>query len=895
MKLFITLILLVSAAVTVYGQMAIQPQTCFHKNYVGPDYGDLEEDPDLVDNGGYLYVFVKNEGTTPDRVTNVKIRQGSTYVATADYQWTVWPLTTTPNAISTITLKGYDNPIAEGDTLTIEVELGSGTTITQPQYLCRTPSLRLANVMPNQAMNELLIYVRNDGAVNTDIAELWINGQTLLPNTGFTSLDNNYTVLPNQVKIFRYTSPTVMSALMPLAISIKSFLNVGPGIAQWSSAGIRVVRSQFTFGTWYSSSLNPDNEHQRQSLRTWQVSSLHGPGDANNMQNGRNEYFINTVTEPNFGPDGNNPDSTVGKPTVQALSTGNFIKYFSIDDEPDLNGKPVTSGVIKNNTYWNYGGPTPSYVNLAIQKKYNRWSWMSDYVGMDHYAAYSAPNAIPLTWVPVIGREGEMREAFEYTEYLKYNCEPRRMVSWCQLVATTWDYQPEPYHIDYQFWAHLMAGAKGIEWFVVRVGYPQDYPTQFAKGQDLTRMASQISSLFLYGEYYNGVTTSTNDVLSRALVGPDAMVVAAVNNKMDYDYDFGSLSYIPSLTAVPNFNIEFSVPNWIAIEDLYQVTPQGKQPIQGLQSLGNRQYRITPPSGINGDGLVYVIGKNDTQAPANVTEGLVSDIVSETSYYLSWNEPYDNVGIKGYLVKQNGVLVDTVRYPLYLVEDGPSVCNNPNFQIQAFDASGNVSGIYTIVGNPTFGTNPITASLATGNVNLPEGQDTSFTVDVTAAVNPAYIWQVSTNGGVTWQNVSNNAVYNFSNTEELEFNNVPYSYNGYQYRAIVTEVCTAFGDTTDAITLTVIDDTTSTKEEFAQMVSLYPNPVQNTLVVALSNTATSPTTITVTDLVGKLITTQTIPPGVSSTQLNTTTLSPGLYAITLQNAGYRFSSKFVKE
>src|SRR5262245_9654092 len=64
----------------------------------------------------------------------------------------------------------------------------------------------------------------------------------------------------------------------------------------------------------------------------------------------------------------------------------------------------------------------------------------------------------------------------------------------------------------------------------------------------------------------------------------------------------------------------------------------------------------------------------------------------------------------------------------------------------------------------------------------------------------AIAWQVSVDGGASWQNVTSGAVYGSSYTSnELVITNPPASMTRYQYRAIVTNSSGA--DTTGTVTL----------------------------------------------------------------------------------------------
>jgi hypothetical protein len=77
--------------------------------------------------------------------------------------------------------------------------------------------------------------------------------------------------------------------------------------------------------------------------------------------------------------------------------------------------------------------------------------------------------------------------------------------------------------------------------------------------------------------------------------------------------------------------------------------------------------------------------------------------------------------------------------------------------------------------------------------------NTSFSI--TSASATGFQWQVSTDGGSTWNNVSNGGVYGGAASTTLTLTNVPSSFNGYRYRAIASGFC---GSTTsNAALLTV--------------------------------------------------------------------------------------------
>jgi len=73
-----------------------------------------------------------------------------------------------------------------------------------------------------------------------------------------------------------------------------------------------------------------------------------------------------------------------------------------------------------------------------------------------------------------------------------------------------------------------------------------------------------------------------------------------------------------------------------------------------------------------------------------------------------------------------------------------------------------------------------------GNTSLPVSRNAIIMVIANGNPAPTYQWQVSTDGGATWNNVSDNSVYSGSGTATLTAHSVTYSMSGYQYQAIVT-------------------------------------------------------------------------------------------------------------
>ena len=67
--------------------------------------------------------------------------------------------------------------------------------------------------------------------------------------------------------------------------------------------------------------------------------------------------------------------------------------------------------------------------------------------------------------------------------------------------------------------------------------------------------------------------------------------------------------------------------------------------------------------------------------------------------------------------------------------------------------------------------------------------NTSFNVAATGTGVLSYQWQLSTDGGVNFSNITDNTIYSGSLTITLSLTNVPITMNGYKYRCVVTGLC----------------------------------------------------------------------------------------------------------
>jgi hypothetical protein len=119
------------------------------------------------------------------------------------------------------------------------------------------------------------------------------------------------------------------------------------------------------------------------------------------------------------------------------------------------------------------------------------------------------------------------------------------------------------------------------------------------------------------------------------------------------------------------------------------------------------------------------------------------------------------------------------------------------------------SATLTVIAIPVVGVNPTSATINAGG-------NTSFTSSATGNPTPTAQWQLSTDGGATFNNITNGGVYSGATTATLSITASTAAMNGYQYRNLFTN--TNGTATTTPSTLTI---------DFAPTVTT--NPTSNTI------------------------------------------------------------------
>ncbi len=865
------------SSVALFGQISILDATSFHKAGYGIEFGALENTA-TPDSGGLLTFFVMNQNIAfaDDSISEVKVSWNGVYAT--PYLWW-WPRKISYNQFCGVQLKGLQSPLAESDTILIEVISKKGFSATQT-FVNETPDVKLVNLIPSQDRRMLYVYLRNDGAAPYSPLYFNLNGLVFVQGDTFSTLTiealNNWQPLaPGGIGIYKIVLPSALPELTPLMLYVRCRNNLNQQI-QTVSTLQRLIKAEFPLGTWNSSLFNAGNEEGRKLLRHLPINSVFGPGNFSLMQNAYDDYKMRVVYEPSFDSSGAFSFAT-GAANVAAKANKETIHFWNVDDEPDLNGKDLNQEILKNAAYWLNDTNTPSYVNLAVQKKFQRYGFFSDVVSMDHYSDDGPPNAIPFPWWYTT--KGSVREAIEYTDQLKWNTEPKRMTTWCQLAADTWGagHQAEDFIVNFQFWSHVSSGAKGIHYFVATPNTKADYPLQWAEAIQSTQQLNTIKNLCLYGESWKGAVVNSGQVLARALVGEDAITIVILNNSIDYTLnDVFNHDWTASITPV-SYIIDVTVPDWIPLEQFYEATANGKSGITSITNIAGRTYRIAGI--INEKSQTFVIGKNDTQAPDACTGLTWVDVEAPNNATLSWNEPFDNFGVKGYYIMANNSIIDSTRSPIWSLDGKFSACSYSNWQLAAYDDAGNVSS-YASVADPTIsGTGSIIIIGQPADSIANAGSNVSFIVNDTGALYVNYQWQVDPGNGI-WTDLINDLTYSGVYTNELIVYATQHN-NGFKYRCTLSIGCSGNTLTSNIANLIVIgsvDIETVNADRF----TISPNPAKSWFVLDYSLTDEN-TIAYIFDVSGRKLVSVPLPR--QKTNVNISALATGVYFITVERNG----------
>lgn len=661
--------LLATGATAVAGSIDLLETTTFHRATYRSDFNESWD----VDDGGVLFLFVRNLATASDSVSEVRIN-GTSVTSLPEFKWwRAWPPTMAGsgqgNIVSAVTIKTTVLPLAEGQTVSIEVISASGASAVQT-YTCTTPALRIGYVVASQDRRVVNIFLRNDDSVPLTVDQVRLNDWSLIPGLSTElTLVGGTTIPANGIGVAKVTFPSPLPSLANLAVAAHA-LRSGGG-AMWVAAPIRLGEPIWFLGSWGANI--PSSETGQQYFRKLHGNINTGTTDISPIDEMYRAYGIQSA--PHKRASGQDyPDI----PYIQQNADKSSIGAWYVRDEPDISGKSSVLMYSYNQDHWNNDSRHPTILNLTTTRAFNEYGHIADIPAMDHYCYFNAPSNIPGTW---FSRTSGMDEAFLWMLELKSNTEPKPCMAWSQVASGAWSHQPDRWGINVQFWSQVAAGAKAIFWFIYDANRENDptYSDQIGEALQIGRELNQVRGLLTYGDPLGNVNRSTTSIRVRQIVGENATLVVVTN----FNYSIGGLPWSPSYTVnSQNAWVEVPVPAWIPVQRVAQVTENGL--VSPSWTINGQTVRID--FSIYRDALIYVIGRNDTQGPAAPTGLTFADPPDGSSVVLGWRESFDDVGVRGYKVYRNGTEVAETLEPYWAGQGS----DEDEWMVRAFDSSGNL-------------------------------------------------------------------------------------------------------------------------------------------------------------------------------------------------------------
>jgi len=274
-----------------------------------------------------------------------------------------------------------------------------------------------------------------------------------------------------------------------------------------------------------------------------------------------------------------------------------------------------------------------------------------------------------------------------------------------------------------------------------------------------------------------------------------------------------NVTFTIAAAGTNTYNWQFSTDNGATWNNVSPVNTTTSLTLTGITAaMNNYQYRnqVTggcPPTTISSSAATLTVttgGISITTQPANASAcagGNASFSITATGPSLTYNWQVSTDGgvtwtdvvpaANTATLNLTGVAAAMNNNQYHVVLNGPGACTAAGVSSAA--------GILTINA-------PIAITSQPASTSACIGSNATFTVAV-SGTNPTYNWQVSTDGGATWNNVSPAVT-----TPTLTVTNVTGGMNNYQYQAQVSGTCTAVAITTTPAVLTVNNSLTITSQ-----------------------------------------------------------------------------------
>lgn len=244
-----------------------------------------------------------------------------------------------------------------------------------------------------------------------------------------------------------------------------------------------------------------------------------------------------------------------------------------------------------------------------------------------------------------------------------------------------------------------MGGSKGVFWFNARQSELPDFADQMRACEEATIHFNHVRTTVLYSQSISNVATFPLRVEARSLVGEDALVLVVANMNAD---EVGPTLGPWFLTDLPAASATVTVPDWIPIEQIVEVTTNGAVPANYTNTGRTYTFNFSLH-----DSRVFLIGRTDTNLPTvatglNLAWWAPNTNTLATNAVLAWRESFDDFGVAGYKVFRDGIEIADVRSPIYTETNPPP--QGARYHVKAYDMAGNMSEPSAAVGfvDPTF-------------------------------------------------------------------------------------------------------------------------------------------------------------------------------------------------
>ena len=639
-------------------------------------------------NNGQMFVTIRNNGPTVDSISAIRLNGYSIgQILSGTGEWYRYDRPTlAPGGVSVLTIKGTgtSGPISPGTIVTVGLTAASGAAASSSTTLTHQ-LLRLAYIVASQDMQTLYIFVENRDTVNYTVTQVFLDNDV----TANCTFVGGTTIAPGTVGIIKANMGSPVPLLTPYSVRVLANKS-GSGSIETASP-IRIRRPYIPNLIWagtgednYDVYRGPDKSWDLECLREANIDSLwHNCNTFWQLASYDQRYKMGSLTHINQF----NQPYLDFQYSVLPNRQAPYIWGWVIDSEPELHAdRPPKAQNIWNDQYWQTNLIAGTYVDNPQQARMNEFRF-TDMHGFDNYPSMTS-----------------LQTVRDYMDAVMDNCEPFTGMSHNLLGDPGQSTTAKDFGVNDEFWFPAFSGSKGILWYGYRgtgtsstggayQAPTSKYYTNFMMMRHCNREFVQIRNLMLYSPRgltnanYSGlgaITMSGGEApakwQAKMMVSEEAVVMGLIN--------WNVATTTSPITDQTGCSVAFTLPPWIPVEQVYEVTPTGKAACSYTVS----GQRVTISGITIRDSKIYVAGKNDTTPPTAPTELTIARQTNSIGA-LSWRESWDNYGVMGYRVYSNGVQVADVQCPIWTNSPQPAV--GAIYTVKAYDSALNLSAAST--------------------------------------------------------------------------------------------------------------------------------------------------------------------------------------------------------